>query len=426
MTIDRTADGLRWTNWAGTYRCAVADVARPGTVEEVASLVAAAHRIGRRVKVVGAGHTNTGLAGTDGLLLDLADLGGVLGADPGTGLVTVGAATRLYDLNDALDRLGLALPILGDIDRQAVAGAIATGTHGTGVRFRNLASLVEELTLVTADGNVVSLSPTDGDTWLAAKVSLGALGVITTVTLRCVPAFRLHATEGPAPFEAMLAAHPATIDAVDHAEFWWLPGTEWTLARACTREPTVWLPPDPGSIEALGEAHPRALRFLGLVGKWQPADGSVHRSIDRSDRVFCSDRPDPFVEMEYALPREHGLEAVRRVRAWLTETGTRVRMPVEVRVTAGDDALLSTAYGRDTTFVAVHEFLDAAYQPYFDAAEAIFLGLGGRPHWGKMHTTDASVLAPRYPAWDRFRAVRNALDPDRTFANEHLDRVLGP
>ncbi len=415
-----------WTNWAGTFSCEVARVAEPTSVDELASLVAGAAAAGQRVKVVGAAHTNTDLAATDGLHLHLDRMAGILSADVETGLVTVGAGTRLFDLNDALDGIGLALPVLGDIDRQAVAGAISTSTHGTGVGFRNLAALVERLTLVTADGAVLDLGPEHGDTWLAARVSLGALGVMATVTLRCVPAFQLHATEGPAPFEAMLAAHPAMIEAVDHAEFVWLPGTDWTLARACTRQPTAWLPPDPGSIEVLAEREPRTLKFLGLVGKWQPDDGPVHRSVDRSDRVFCSDRPDPFVEMEYALPREHGLEAVRRVRAWLEATGTRIRMPVEVRVTAGDDALLSTAHGRDTTFVAIHEFTTADYRPYFDAAEAIFLDLGGRPHWGKMHSTDASVLAPRYPAWDRFRAVRDALDPGRTFANAHLDRVLGP
>ena len=417
--------GESWTNWAGNQSHDVAALEHPASLEELTAIVASAARSGERVKAVGSGHSFTGVALTDGHCLVMDRLAQVLDVDPSSGLVTVEAGITLAAMNDALADVGLAFPNLGDIDRQTISGAIATSTHGTGAEWGGLATFVDALTIVTADGIARHIDSTDPDLLSVARVGLGSLGVVADVTLRCVPAFELHCTEAPVVLEQMIEAWDEAIAAYDHFEFWWVPSTEWVLTKANLRDGSTkpgWDPPMEDRVISR-----RGLTILGLLGRWQPEGDRPHaiQFSDRSDRIFCSPRETPFYEMEYAIPVEHGMHALQEVRRQIARHDWGIRFPVEVRVTAKDDIALSTASGRDSVYIAVHEWDDRPYLEYFREVEAIMRELDGRPHWGKLHNRTAEELAPLYPSWEQFRAVRHDFDPHGMFSNDYLDRVLG-
>lgn len=428
-----------WSNWSGEQACAPARVATPGRIEDVVDEIAAARAAGRTIRPVGSGHSFTALVPTDGVLLSLERMAGVLEIDQARKRARVQAGLPLHALNEALAQHGLALENLGDIDRQTIAGAIATGTHGTGERFGNLASMVEALTLVTGTGDVVRCSREDEpDLWRAARVSLGALGVVCEVELRCVDAFTLHGVDGPAPLDATVAALDDLAAGADHFEFFCFPHADIALTRTNRRVDGPPAPP-PAWRAWVGDVllTNRVFEAACLAGRARPelipalnrgltrAVGCSERT-DRSDRIFASPRLVRFVEMEYAVPRAALPDVLAHARAWVHEHGFAVNFPMEVRVGAGDDALLSPAHERDTAYLAVHVYRGMAWEPYFRAVEAICDDHDGRPHWGKRHFQSAETLRSRYPMWDRFAALRDRCDPDRVFANAHLDRVLGP
>jgi len=415
-----------WTNWAGNQTHDVVAVDHPAFLDDLIDLVSSAALNSDRVKAVGSGHSFTGIALTDGRCLVLDRLNRVLDIDPSTGLVTVEAGITLAAMNDALADAGLAFPNLGDIDRQTISGAIATSTHGTGAEWGGLATFVEALTLVTADGRARRIDASDPDLLSVARVGLGALGIVADVTLRCVPAFDLHCTEAPVVVDQMIEAWDEAIAAYDHFEFWWVPSTEWVLTKANLRDGSTkpgWNPPMEDRVISR-----RALTILGLLGRWQPEGDRPHaiKFSDRSDRIFCSPRETPFYEMEYAIPAENGMHALTEVRHQIETHDWGIRFPVEVRVTAPDDIALSTATGRPSVYIAVHEWDDRPYLDYFREVEAIMRELDGRPHWGKLHNRTAEQLAPLYPKWDQFHAVRRDFDPTGMFSNDYLDSVLGP
>jgi len=423
-----------WTNWARSHHCAPAHHLRPRDRAEVAAAVAAA----RRVRVAGSGHSFTGAVLTDDTLLSLDGLDRVLDADRASGLVRVEAGIALAALSDALDGLGLALPNLGDIAAQTLGGAIATATHGTGARHPNLSAQVEALDLVLAGGEERTLTRADGDLLRAARVGLGTLGAVVTVTLRCVPAFSLRGVDGPEPLEDVLADLQERADRHAHFEFWTFPHSPLALTR--TNTPTD-APPEPPSRarEWVGEVlvDNGAFELVCRIGRRFPAAipalnrfaaGAATRRerVDRSHRVFASPRLVRFTEMEYAIPREHAREAVERVLAVAARPELAVCFPIEVRFVAGDDAMLSPAHGRDSAYVAVHHDHRGDWQPYFDAVAAVMADFGGRPHWGKRHSLSAVELAELYPRFEEFKAIRTELDPGGSFANPYLEQVLGP
>jgi L-gulono-1,4-lactone dehydrogenase len=434
----RAAAGT-WVNWAGDQSCRPARLLRPRSRDELAEAVAGAAAAGERMRVAGSGHSFTEAALSEGMLIGLEALSGVLDADRESGLVRVGGGTVLADLNEELARLGLAMENLGDIDRQTIAGAISTGTHGTGARLCNISAQVEGLELVLGDGSVRHLNAaTDPELLRAARVGVGALGAITAVTLRCVPAFSLARVDAPHPREEVLDSFQQRADAHEHFELFTFPYSDLALVLERNR---LEGPPRPRgraaaylndivlenwALEALaatGKAIPRLIPALSrLAGRL--ASGS--RTSDRSDRVFVNERRVRFTEMEYALPREHGPEAARRVVEWVRSNRYPVFFPIEMRIAAGDDASLSPAHERDTAYIAVHQYRGMEWRPYFEAVEAIMDDYGGRPHWAKRHFQTAATLAPRYPAWTEFQRARDALDPQRVFANAYTDRVLGP
>lgn len=430
--------GRTWSNWAGDQLCAPFERLRPRNREELADAIGAAGTAGRKVSVAGSGHSFTEAAMTDGTMLDLGEFSGVIDADPHSGLVKVGAGTVLAELNEALHRLGLAMENLGDIDRQTVAGAIATGTHGTGAKLRNISAQVEGMELVLGDGSVRELSA-DGDPDLlrAARVSIGALGAVTAVTLRCVPAFTLHRVDTPCPREQVFDSFQQRADEHDHFELFTFPYADSALVLE--RNHTDGPPRPRGraaaflndivlenwaleAISAAGKLFPRGIPSLSRLAAWL-ASGS--KSTDRSDRIFANERRVRFTEMEYGVPREHGPEVARRVIEWVRSSRYPVFFPIEMRVTAADDALLSPSHERDTAYIAVHQYRGMEWRPYFEAVETIMDEYGGRPHWGKRHFQTASTLAGRYPRWADFQVARDELDPARVFGNEYAQRVLG-
>lgn len=428
-----------WRNWAGDQVCTPAAIARPRTRE---GLVAAINRSvdrGQRVKLTGSGHSFTGIALTDEVMIRPGGLNRVLDADPSSGLVRVEAGIVLADLNEALDRRGRALENLGDIDRQTLAGAISTATHGTGAGFPNLSAQVAAIELVLADGSTLEVSAArDPAAFRAARVGLGALGAIYAVTLRTVPAFTIRRVDRPRPLAETLAGLDELVDGLDHFEFYVFPHTDTALCRESTR--TEEPPRAPSTAAryarevALENWIGQALAILArrvpaaIPGLSRLAAAGAGRStkVDRSHRVYPSERRIRFTEMEYAIPRHHAREAVERVLEVAARPEYRVGYPIEVRFVAGDDALLSPAHGRETCYVAVHQdrFLD--WEPYFREVEAIMTSYEGRPHWGKRHFRTAEDLSIAYPGWSEFRRIRARLDPKGVFANPYLDRVLGP
>jgi L-gulonolactone oxidase len=439
MFRERGPSAGEWVNWAGDQACRPARIVRPGSRDELAEAVVSAAAAGEKVRVAASGHSFTEAALTEGTMLRLEGLSGVEDADRASGLVRVGGGTVLADLNQELAGLGLAMENLGDIDRQTIAGAISTGTHGTGARLRNISAQVEGLELVLGDGSVRRLNAaTDPELLRAVRVGVGALGAISAVILRCVPAFTLLRVDAPVPREEVLDSFDERANAHEHFELFTFPYSDLALVLERNRSEE---PPRPRgraaaylndvvlenwaleALSATGKAIPRLIPALSrLAGRL--ASGS--RTSDRSDRVFANDRRVRFTEMEYALPREHGPEAARRVVEWVRAHRYPVFFPIEMRVSAGDDASLSPAHERETAYVAVHQYRGMEWRPYFEAVEAIMDDYGGRPHWGKRHFQTAATLAPRYPAWEEFQRTRDLLDPGRTFSNEYTDRVLGP
>lgn len=434
-----TGGAYAWRNWAGDQRCWPADVQMPRDIDEVAAALTRASRAGMPVRVAGSGHSFSDIACTDGMQIRLDGLSQVLDVDRESGLVRVQAGISIRKLSQRVAQHGLALENLGDIDAQTIAGAISTATHGTGARLRNISSQVQEIKLVLADGSTLTCSAeSDPETFRAAQVSLGALGVIAEVTLRCVPEFCLRAVDSSAPLQQTLESFEDLSLSHDHFEFYVFPYAQTALTRTNDRTQDPASPPSRitacindvllvnqtfGMLCRLGRGLPSQIpRINRLVTRL--AGGRVR--IDRSNRIFATPRLIRFTEMEYALPRPNIAEAVRRVLAMVERERLPVPFPIEVRSVAADDAFLSTASGRDSGFVAVHMFEGMAFETYFRAVEAIMDDLEGRPHWGKRHFQSGATLRRRYPDWDRFQAVRARLDPHGRFSNAWTDRVLGP
>ncbi|MFC7274336.1 D-arabinono-1,4-lactone oxidase [Paractinoplanes rhizophilus] len=424
----------RWSNWGGNQRAHAIDVLTPGTVDEVAAQVKAASDSGRRVKAVGSGHSFTAIAVADDQRLFLHRLAGLVSVD--APLVTVQAGMPLHVLNAILAEHGLAMPNLGDIDQQTVAGAISTGTHGTGAGHSTLASCVEAVKLVTGVGEVLEVGK-DDPIFPAARLGLGALGILVEVTLRCVDAFTLLADERPMALADVLAGLDEWIPANDHVEFYWYPYTDRAQLKINNKVPAHdrplsrfrgWMDDEFlsntvfGAVCRLGRAVPGVVPTASAVA----ARALTARTYtERSDRVFCTPRRVRFTEMEYEIPRAALPEVIDALPRVIAALPFKVQFPVEVRFTGPDDIWLSHGYGRESAYVAVHQFTGVDYEPYFRAVEAVCRPLGGRPHWGKLHYRTAEDLRPVYEKFDDFVAVRDRIDPARVFSNEYLDRVLG-
>ncbi len=423
-----------WKNWAGDQICAPALVERPASEAELSDIVARAAGRGQPVRAVGSGHSFTDCACTDGVMVDMTGLQRVISVDKANGLATVQGGAKLHPLFAELAAHGFGIENQGDIDKQSITGATATATHGTGAKFKNVSAQIVSARIVTATGEVLEVS--EGDDYLAARVSLGALGVISEVTLKVVPLFTLHREDELRPLSTTLERLDADVDGNDHFEFFVFPYGETALTRTTRRSNE---PPRPGPAwkKRLGEGLENAgLNVICRTGRQFPSTAPrLNRLLtslmspssvqDHGWRVYASARNVKFTEMEYAIPREHAQEAVQRVIDLVRRRNLPIMYPLEVRFSAPDDAFLSTAHGRETCYIAVHQFSGMEFETYFRAVEEIMDSYEGRPHWGKRHYQSAATLRERYPDWDRFIAVRDRLDPNRVFRNDYTRRVLG-
>ncbi|MFE6908603.1 D-arabinono-1,4-lactone oxidase [Streptomyces erythrochromogenes] len=427
-----------WRNWAGNVTATPTRVVTPATVGELQEAVRRAAEDGLRVKAVGTGHSFTAAAATDGVLVRPQALTGIRSVDRAAGTVTVAAGTALKDLNRALAAEGLSLTNMGDIMEQTVSGATSTGTHGTGRDSASIAAQIRSLELVTADGELLTCSEKENpEVFAAARVGIGALGIVTAITFAVEPLFFLTAREEPMGFDRVTAEFEEHFAENEHFEFYWFPHTGNCNTKRNNRSQGPAAPPGPVSAWVEDELLSNGLfQAVNMLGRAVPATiPSIARVASRAlsartytdipYKVFTSPRRVRFVEMEYALPREAVVEALRELRAMVDRSGLRISFPVEVRTAPADDIALSTASGRDTAYIAVHMYKGTPYQAYFTAAEHIFTAHGGRPHWGKVHTRDAEYFSRIYPRFGEFTALRDRLDPDRVFGNDYLRRVLG-
>jgi FAD-linked oxidoreductase len=428
--------GRRWQNWSGSVRCRPRELATPRSVEELATAIGAYGRDGRHVRVLGSGHSFTPLVASDDVQVSMAGLQGITAVDADRGTATVLGGTALRLLGNELLKRHLAQENLGDIDEQSITGAISTGTHGTGVRFGSLATQVAGLTLVTAAGEPRELSAErEPDIFKAAQVSLGALGVLASVTLRVVPAKRLHYETRRERLDAVLANLERYKRENSHFEFFWFPYSRWTQVKFTNEteaEPTgsnLWselnrVVLENGLFGLLSRISRRVRPLSRTISKVSAAGIASTSATDYSHRIYATPRVVRFQEMEYNLPAERFAAAIADIQALFKRRKFAVHFPIECRFVAADDIWLSPAYARDSAYIAVHMYKGMPYRDYFQAIEEIFQAHEGRPHWGKMHTMDATQLAERYPHWHDFRRVRAALDPRGIFLNDYLHRLL--
>jgi FAD-linked oxidoreductase len=429
-----------WRSWSGLTTVHPARVATPTDPGEVVDAVLAARAEGLRVKMVGSGHSFTDIAATDGLMLRPEGLVGVRSVDRAAMTVTVLAGTPLHGLNAQLDGLGLALHNLGDIDRQTVAGAVATGTHGTGGRWASLSAQVAGLELVTGQGELVRAgpdgSPQERALFAAGRLGLGALGILTTVTLLVEPAFSLQAVEEPMSWSRVVDGFDDLASAHHHFEAYWFPHTDRMLTKRNDR--TLDEPRPLSRLRAYIDDDLLSNTLFGVLNRVGNAAPGLVPPINRlashaltprtysdtAHRVFTSSRRVVFREMEYAVPREAGMQALTEVRRLIDARGWRVSFPVEIRHAPRDDVWLSTAYQRDSVYLAFHVNSRTDHTDYFEGVERVLTSYDGRPHWGKLHTRTAADLAATYPRFGDFVDLRDRMDPDRLFTNDYLEKVL--
>ena len=432
----------RWESWSGLETAQPAQVLTPASPAEVVDAVVAARAHGLTVKMVGSGHSFTGIAVANGLLLRPDRLVGIRTVDREAMTVTVLAGTPLHVLNERLHGLGLALHNMGDIDRQTVAGAIATGTHGTGGHWASLSAQVAGLEVVTGDGSLVQAGPNgtaeEAALFQAARLGLGAVGILTAVTFLVEPAFALEAVEEPLSWSEVVDGFDELVGGAEYAEAYWFPHTDRMLTKRNHRTLDDLAPLSRvrayvddellantafGLLNRVGNRVPRAIPGINRLSSRAL---TARTYTDYSHRVFTSPRRVVFREMEYAVPRAAGMQALTEVRALVEQQGWRISFPVEIRHAPADDVWLSAAHDRPSVYLAFHTNAQTDHTAYFAGVERVLKAYDGRPHWGKLHTRTAEDLAPAYPRFADFLAVRDRVDPDRLFTNAYLDRVLGP
>ena len=424
-TIKRTGRKLPWRNWSGSQHCVPDARQAPASVAELQELVASTSGV---IRPVGSGHSFTALVPTDGTIVSLARMGGVVSHDPDRLQATVWAGSRLGDIGQPLENVGQALINMPDIDQQALAGCLATATHGTGAGIGCMPTFVKGMQLVTARGELVNCSAEENpDLFQAALVSMGCLGIVTQVTLQNESPYRLRRETRWRSFDEILETAEGEADRHRNFECFYVPfsGMGFTDAHDYTDEPV-------GSTEKLdGNEAAQTLRTVrDYLEDWpslrELAVGTYMKTlpdevtVESSWKNYASERNVRFNEMEYHLPREHGLQALREIREVLERDFNEVFMPIEVRWVQGDDIWLSPFFGRDTVSIAVHRYYDEDYQPYFKAIEPIFRKYNGRPHWGKLNTLGKDDFRALYPHWGDFERVRQEMDPQGRFLNDYL------
>ena len=425
-----------WINWSGSVQCNPKEIKTPSSQEEILSIINKCAEQKSTIRVVGSGHSFTGLVGTEGTLISLNLYKGLASIDTQNNQATVLSGTKLKSLGELLLSNGMAQANLGDIDVQSIAGACSTGTHGTGITLGSVSTQIIEITLLTAKGEIIICSENSNkDIFKAAQVSLGALGIITKIKLQLVPAYKLKYIKRKASLDDCLTNIEKYKSENRNFEFYWFPHTNSVQMKTLNiteEEPTKSsvmkyfndMVLENGAFKVLSELCRVFPSLCKKVSKISAAAVSAGVDINYSTKIYATPRLVKFQEMEYNLPAEKAVEALKEMRDCINAANFRVHFPIEVRFVKADDMYLSPAYHRDSVYIAVHMYKGMEYKTYFDAMELIFKKYNGRPHWGKMHTRTANELSQLYPMWNKFQEIRNRLDPSGLFMNPYLKKLM--
>jgi FAD-linked oxidoreductase len=425
-----------WRNWSGAVRFKPQTFAKPASIAELQNLVGSVSARNGQIRVVGSGHSFTPLVQTPDTLVSLDNMSGIERIEGHIGRIMAG--TQLRPLGIELAKRGFGMTNLGDINKQALAGAVSTGTHGTGMTLGSISTQVRGMDLVLASGDAIHCSATENaEIFDAARVSVGALGVIAALDIELQPAYRLKLIKRAMDLDDCLAQATDLARLYRHFEFYWIPHTRRTLVKLMdwTAEPeSARGMTTAAELVIENGAFGLASRIARMNPNWAPGIARFIGDVTKSDestmvadchRAFSTARLVRFQEMEYELPAENGPDALRELAEHVKRKEVLVHFPVEYRYVAADDIWLSPFYQRDSVAISVHQYVGMAHQEYFAAAEAIFRNHGGRPHWGKMHNLAARELAEMYPRWNDFQRVRKQLDPRGLFSNALLRRWFG-
>lgn len=429
--------GGKWSNWSGGVTCKPRRIVAP---KDEVELAAAIRNAEGTVRAPGTGHSFTPLCASDGTLLDLSAFTGLKSVDAEKRIATLAASTPLWAAGPALHSHGFALANMGDIDRQTLAGAVGTGTHGTGRTLGSLSAQVARFRLILANGDLIDCSATENaEIFEGGRVSMGTLGVMNEIALHVVPSYKLVEKNFALPVADLFAQLDSLVARNRHFEFFWFPYVETAVCKSLN--PSDASAPAPRSAEemrARGERSGADRRVFSAVNAILPYTPfflkPAHRLFSRlmpgpergrwSHEIFPSPRNVRFNEMEYALPYEKGADCLREIVAAIRKKRIVTGFPIEYRTVAADGIWLSPFYRRDSATIAVHQYHKVDTAELFETCEAIFRLYDGRPHWGKRHTRSGHEFAALYPEFERFRALRRELDPGAKFLNSYLSGIF--
>jgi FAD-linked oxidoreductase len=424
-------DRLAWRNWSGLQVCHPKLSISPKSMDELVDVV---KKAAGPIRPVGGGWSFPPLIPTDDTIVELRSFTGLMSHDAEKIQATFGAGTRLSEIGAPLAAIGQALPNMPDVQGQTLAGAFGTATHGTGNTLPAMHDQVVSMKLLTAAGDLIECSADKNpEIFAAAKVSLGALGIITEYTLQDVPLYNLHRRTWVEPLEEILERVDDICENHLTFEFFYIPFSGHAIATTTvvTDEPVTTGRPTPDDGDAVFQL--KYLRDkLGWFGGLRAylieqavKDVGTEEFIDECWKIFPHERSVRFNETEYHLPREVGPQVVREARDLIEKSHKEVFFPIEFRHVKEDDAWLSPFYQRPSACVATHRYFKEEFSAFFEDVQDIHDKYEGRPHWGKLHRKEAADLAPLYPRWQDFLDVRAELDPEGKFLNEHLHKVFG-
>jgi len=419
-----------WSNWAGNEYAYPARRTAPASEAELAALLVNAPA---PIRPVGSGHSFTALAPTDGTLVSLDRLQGLVGHDPANHTATIRAGTKLAALGPLLAGIGQEMPNLPDINKQTLAGAMATGTHGTGKGMRALHGEALALRLVLPNGKLTQCSRDEQpELFQAARVGLGAFGILSEVTLQNRPLQRVRKTVTLVETEQILRDWPELARRHRNAEFLVLPftGKSALITLDPSAEPIRARGPDQDTqtlmdLKSLRDVFEFTPSLRRRAAQAAMADIPPEVAIDESWKLLSNERPVRFKEMEYHLPLAEQVEALREIIARIERDAPGVFFPIEARIIAPDDAWLSPFFGRESGSIAVHAWYKEDHDWMFRLIEPVLREAGGRPHWGKLHSLGAAELQALYPMFRQAGELRRTLDPAGRMMNPFLERIFG-
>lgn len=423
-------------NWAGNIEFTPEKVFAPTSTSDVQIMVEAAKKLNKTIRPIGSGHSWTGLIASDQFFVHLDRLQGIIDVDKQANTITAHAGTKLYTFGEEAFNHNMAMANQGDINKQSLAGAMSTGTHGTGIGLQSVSNQAKEIKLVLASGDIQTINEKDTpDLFQASRVSFGSLGLMTEATLNLLPAYKLKVTSFAEDMDFTLQHLSERLSKHRHVEMFYFPVGDWSMVKMMdqTKEEVS----NRGLLhkfndvvlenylyELLNKIAYRTKSYDGIDMIMRKFVSKTSR-VDWSHRAFPTDRNIRFMEMEYNLSIEKFNDVFEEIKACIRKNNFQTLFPIEIRFVKGDNIWLSPAYGRDSVYFAIHTYIQEDYRPYFNAIESIFKNHGGRPHWGKWHSLKDRDFEKVYPKWNEFKAIREQLDPQGTFLNQHLKDVFG-